>query len=122
MKKQWLPLVVAVFFLAPAASAADGSTVPTFDHFLGQLVAFFTGEVAEIGHLYPPHGQPSAGEELGELYPPGGLQEPAPAASMSGEQEEIGSHYPPHGQSAASIGEADPGDQQEIGHLYPPHG
>jgi hypothetical protein len=72
MKKQWLPIVFAVFLmLAPVAGADDGSVWGSLEEIVDQLVAWLSDE---LGLDYPPHGatQPGDQPELGLDYPPYG--------------------------------------------------
>jgi hypothetical protein len=75
MKKQWLPLVFAVFLLlAPVAGADDGSAENSFQQLIAQIVALIVGD-DKLGELTPPFGvgaQPSDQSELGEVCPPNG--------------------------------------------------
>ena len=110
MKKHWLFLVLAAFLvLAPAASADDGSVFLSLESLLGRLVALFSGDGAELGDLYPPHGLTASGDEpeLGHQYPPNGV-------TTSGAEPEIGDDCPPHGLTT--------GEEPEIGDEFPPGG
>jgi hypothetical protein len=76
MKKQWLPLVFAVFvLLAPVASADGDSALSSFERVIAQIVALIVGDVDEIGEVWPPVGattQPGDEQEIGEVWPPWG--------------------------------------------------
>lgn len=96
MKKQWLPLVFAVFLLlAPIAAAADGSAPGWLEDWIDQIITLLVGD--EIGLLVAPHesAQPHPSLEIGELYPPSGPA--AVTGDVPVDQPEIGASYPPHG-------------------------
>lgn len=109
MKRHWLFLVLAAFLvLAPAASADDGSVFGSLESLLGRLVALLSGDGAEIGDDYPPHGLTSENAEIGDELPPNGV-------TATGDEPEIGDEHPPGGDAAT-------GDEPELGHQYPPNG
>lgn len=75
MKKQWLPLVFAIFIaLAPVVRADDGAAPSVVSQLIAQLVALFVGDETDLGELSPPFGAADPGDqaELGDLIPPFG--------------------------------------------------
>lgn len=86
MKKQWLPLVLATFFLlAPVVRADDGAASSTFDQLIAQLVSIFSAERLEIEEVST---LGAAEEEAGvtQTVPPGAAVHP-----------EVGEICPPWG-------------------------
>lgn len=117
MKKQWLPLVFAGFFLVvPVAAGADGSGHPSLGDLIRQLMALVGvadspwGEEPEIGSDFPPNGLNVTGDisEVSSNFPPSGL-------SATGDEPEIGSDFPPHGLAPAAA-------EPEVSSNFPPHG